>query len=195
MWLRREFRHRRASSQCWIKCVVDLMSADLNHGHGVVLVFRPRRRACSLAFAGRHWRRARRRCRAGQAVVVKLDEAGLIRLTGLGEIQCTLPEVASVLGFGQAALTGLLANDKAAKVAFESGKLRGLEALRRAQFKLAETNATMAIFLGKTYLGQSDRREQEQGDAFDFSGAARRLHDKLAAIAFGPSSPGDFDGV
>jgi hypothetical protein len=28
--------------------------------------------------------------------------------------------------------------------------------LRRAQFKLAETNASMAIFLGKQYLGQKD---------------------------------------
>lgn len=37
----------------------------------------------------------------------------------------------------------------------ELGKI----SLRRAQWKLAEKNASMAIFLGKNYLGQSDRQE------------------------------------
>lgn len=32
----------------------------------------------------------------------------------------------------------------------------GKISLRRAQFKLAQTNASMAIFLGKQYLGQKD---------------------------------------
>lgn len=36
----------------------------------------------------------------------------------------------------------------------ESG--RGKSSLRRAQFKLAEKSAAMAIFLGKNYLGQTD---------------------------------------
>lgn len=36
---------------------------------------------------------------------------------------------------------------------------RGKISLRRAQFQLAEKNAAMAIFLGKNYLGQSDRQE------------------------------------
>ena len=35
----------------------------------------------------------------------------------------------------------------------------GKMSLRRAQFKLAEKSAAMAIFLGKNYLGQSDRVE------------------------------------
>lgn len=38
----------------------------------------------------------------------------------------------------------------------EKGKI----SLRRAQFRLAEKNAAMAIFLGKNYLGQTDRIEQ-----------------------------------
>jgi hypothetical protein len=33
----------------------------------------------------------------------------------------------------------------------------GLVSLRRAQFNLAKKSASMAIFLGKNYLGQSDR--------------------------------------
>lgn len=35
---------------------------------------------------------------------------------------------------------------------------KGKISLRRAQFRLAETNATMAIWLGKQYLGQTDRQ-------------------------------------
>ena len=33
--------------------------------------------------------------------------------------------------------------------------------LRRSQFKLAEKNATMAIWLGKQYLGQRNHKEEE----------------------------------
>jgi hypothetical protein len=38
----------------------------------------------------------------------------------------------------------------------EKGKI----SLRRTQFKLADKSAAMAIFLGKQYLGQSDKVEQ-----------------------------------
>lgn len=37
----------------------------------------------------------------------------------------------------------------------------GKISLRRSQFRLAEKNAAMAIFLGKQYLGQSDNPVQE----------------------------------
>lgn len=36
--------------------------------------------------------------------------------------------------------------------------------LRRTQFKLAEKNPTMAIWLGKQYLGQRDNIEVEHKD-------------------------------
>lgn len=35
----------------------------------------------------------------------------------------------------------------------------GKISLRRAQFRMAETNATMAIWLGKQYLGQTEKQE------------------------------------
>lgn len=46
----------------------------------------------------------------------------------------------------------------------EGGKI----SLRRMQFQLAKKSATMAIFLGKQYLGQTDRQEvtvQKNDDA------------------------------
>ena len=39
---------------------------------------------------------------------------------------------------------------------FKKKSASGKISLRRSQFKIAETNATMAIFLGKQYLGQKD---------------------------------------
>lgn len=39
--------------------------------------------------------------------------------------------------------------------------------LRKNQLKLSEKSAAMAIFLGKNYLGQSDRVEYESTEAID----------------------------
>ena len=43
--------------------------------------------------------------------------------------------------------------------AYKKYSVGGKISLRRAQFRMAETNATMAIWLGKQYLGQSDKQE------------------------------------
>lgn len=42
---------------------------------------------------------------------------------------------------------------------YQQKREKGKISLRRAQFKLAETNAVMAIFLGKQYLGQRDNKD------------------------------------
>ena len=47
---------------------------------------------------------------------------------------------------------------------FKKGKETGKMRLRRNQFKIAENNASMAIFLGKQYLGQRDNIEVEHKD-------------------------------
>lgn len=44
-------------------------------------------------------------------------------------------------------------------VVFKQKKSKGKISLRRMQFRLAENNAGMAIFLGKNYLGQTDNPE------------------------------------
>lgn len=43
----------------------------------------------------------------------------------------------------------------------------GKISLRRAQFRLAEKSAAMAIFLGKNYLGQTDKVEYEDNAALE----------------------------
>ena len=110
------------------------------------------------------------------------DEPTLAHLAQLGEIQCTAVEAAHALGASPEALDALFVKHPHTRAAFEGARGRGLEALRRAQFKLAQTNATMAMFLGKIYLDQTDRKETEQSGAIDVSGALQRLREKLAVI-------------
>jgi hypothetical protein len=50
---------------------------------------------------------------------------------------------------------------------FEQKREKGKISLRRAQFRLAEKNATMAIWLGKQYLGQRDVQSIEVSKPID----------------------------
>lgn len=86
---------------------------------------------------------------------------------GLLAIQCTLEEVTA---FFDIKLGGCSDDTirrwckKEYGETFESVSVKkknyGKISLRRSQFRLAEKNATMAIFLGKNYLGQADKIEQ-----------------------------------
>lgn len=50
---------------------------------------------------------------------------------------------------------------------YKKHSAKGKMSLRRAQFKLAEKSAAMAIFLGKNYLGQRDSLEVENTEALN----------------------------
>jgi hypothetical protein len=75
----------------------------------------------------------------------------------LASIMCTMEEIATMLGCSH----DTLSRDKEFCVVFKRGLQYGKCSLRRKQFLLADTNPAMAIFLGKNYLDQSDRREVE----------------------------------
>lgn len=47
------------------------------------------------------------------------------------------------------------------KEVFADKRQGGKASLRRSQWKLAENNATMAIWLGKQYLGQKDQPDSD----------------------------------
>lgn len=70
----------------------------------------------------------------------------------LGAIMCTQEEIASILGCSVDTLQRDSEFSGIYKKALDNGKM----SLRRKQFKLAEKNPTMAIWLGKQYLGQRD---------------------------------------
>ena len=50
---------------------------------------------------------------------------------------------------------------------YKKKSVTGKISLRRAQFRLAEKSAAMAIFLGKNYLGQTDHVELQDTAALD----------------------------
>jgi AraC-like DNA-binding protein len=78
-------------------------------------------------------------------------------------IQCTETEICSVLECSEDTLNRWCRKTYGMTFAetFKNKSKRGKASLRRTQFKLAEKNAAMAIFLGKQYLGQKDEPEQQ----------------------------------
>lgn len=71
----------------------------------------------------------------------------------LAALQCTMQEVAAFFDVNVSTISRRFAKEMA------KGREMGKMSLRRKQWKLADTNASMAIFLGKNYLGQSDMQE------------------------------------
>lgn len=81
-------------------------------------------------------------------------------------IQCTLEEIASFFDCSVDTIerwckrTYNMGFAEVYKKKSELGKM----SLRRNQYNLSKTNATMAIWLGKQWLGQKDRNEIETKD-------------------------------
>lgn len=74
----------------------------------------------------------------------------------LAHIQCTHEEIAThFVGMSREYLLKI----PEYVTAYNKGKEGGKMSLRRMQFRLAETNAAMCIWLGKQYLGQIDKIE------------------------------------
>lgn len=97
--------------------------------------------------------------KGGRPPKLQPDAATLKLLEGMGKIQCTTKEASCVLRVAETTFLRFIAEHPEARDAFEMGKGSGLHSLRRTQFKLAEKNAAMAIFLGKNYLGQADKQD------------------------------------
>lgn len=70
----------------------------------------------------------------------------------LGMLQCTLEECSAWFGIA----ISTLASHKEFSQAYKKGKQNGKQSLRRYQWNMAKTNCSMAIWLGKQYLGQAD---------------------------------------
>jgi hypothetical protein len=77
-------------------------------------------------------------------------------IRSLALLQCSDGEAAAHFGVTLKTWKELLRIDTKAREAWEHGRQVGRTSLRRKQFNLASTNASMAIFLGKQYLGQND---------------------------------------
>jgi hypothetical protein len=87
----------------------------------------------------------------GKMAAIDLDE-----LERLSALQCTDEELASWFRVSTRTIERRRRQLKFAE-AMERGKARGRMSIRRAQMKMLEDgNATMGIWLGKQYLGQTD---------------------------------------
>ena len=79
---------------------------------------------------------------------LELDEG---QIKKLAEIQCTMAEMASVMGCSVDTL------ERRYKTVIDDGRNHGKASLRRMQYKKAlEGNPSMLIWLGKIYLGQRE---------------------------------------
>ena len=82
----------------------------------------------------------------------------------LARMMCTMQEIASFLDLSVRKLEQDEEFIRVYKKNIDAGKI----SLRRSQMKLADAgNATMNIWLGKQYLGQTDKIEQKQEDKLD----------------------------
>lgn len=85
---------------------------------------------------------------------IQLDYKTIEKLAGM---MCTQEEIASY--FDCDART--LQRDKEFCRVYKKGLDQGRISLRRKQYSMSETNVTMAIWLGKQYLGQTDKVESK----------------------------------
>jgi hypothetical protein len=120
-----------------------------------------------------------------------LDEPTRAKLIRLGAVQATPAELARSFATTETGIGVFFEDCPEARAVFDQASADALEQLRAAQFKLAEKSSTMAIFLGKHYLGQADRRESDQSAQAEADAAAERLRHKLADIAARLGDPGD----
>lgn len=88
----------------------------------------------------------------------EINQEEFEKLCGL---QCTKDEICDWFSITDKTLDAWCKRtyEQSFSVIFEKKRVRGKISLRRAQFKLAEKSAAMAIFLGKNYLGQTDKQE------------------------------------
>lgn len=93
-------------------------------------------------------------------------------LDKLCQMQCTLVEIASWFKVSEDTIERRCKETHGITFQeyFNQKRSGGLVALRRTQFQLAMKNPAMAIFLGKNYLGQSDKQDIDLRHRFDFSG-------------------------
>lgn len=93
-------------------------------------------------------------------------------------IMCTKEEIANIFDCSEDTIERWCKRtyNSTFAVAFKKYSADGKASLRRTQFKLAEKSATMAIFLGKNYLGQKDAYEQTITEIEDLTPLAEMLN-------------------
>lgn len=115
---------------------------------------------------------------------IEFNEDTWIQIRRLCAMMATAEEIAGFLGVSVDTLERRIREDYDCTFAeyFKEHSSRGKISLRRHQFQLAEAgNATMLIWLGKQYLGQTDKQEvdnRSSDGSMSPSKIARELSDE-----------------
>lgn len=112
---------------------------------------------------------------------IVIDEEDFEKLCGL---QCTKEEIAGWFRCSEDTIENWCNKTygESFSAVFAKKRAGGKISLRRSQFKLAEKNAAMAIFLGKNYLGQKDSIEEVDTTAIDkLDSILKGIQDNAAA--------------
>ena len=91
-------------------------------------------------------------------------ELNLGELERLSRLNCSMPEISAYFDIPLRTLEDKFTNEPEVRKAIEKGRATGMLSLRRKQIQIMEdtNNSTMAIWLGKQMLGQTDRQEIRQ---------------------------------
>lgn len=94
-------------------------------------------------------------------------EIDIVQFEKLCALQCTITEVCSFFDVDDMTLNSWCKRtyNMTFSEVFKIKRGTGLISLRRSQMRMAETNPTMAIWLGKQYLGQKDHHEVETNES------------------------------
>lgn len=114
----------------------------------------------------------------------EIDKKQFESLCGL---QCTREEICAFFEISEKTLEAWCKRTykQSFSPVFSQKRGKGKISLRRSQFQLAEKNASMAIWLGKQYLGQRDAPEEDRdGAAFvsNFLKAVRPTREDVEAL-------------
>lgn len=111
-----------------------------------------------------------------------IDKSQFEKLCGL---QCTEEEIAGFFGCSTDTIERWCRRTYRQRFSAVYAEKRGLGkiSLRRAQFRLAEKSAAMAIFLGKNYLGQHDSKDVEISGQLDTNPFAGLTEEQLRKLA------------
>lgn len=87
--------------------------------------------------------------------MIEIDKQNFEKLCSM---QCTLDEIAGFFNCSPDTIENYCKRTYETTFSdiYKNFSAKGKISLRRSQFKIAEKNASMAIFLGKQYLGQKD---------------------------------------
>lgn len=97
----------------------------------------------------------------GRQPAILINDKTLKDIKNLARLHCTDGEISAFLGVTQVTFIAFKRDHPEIVDLLNEGRGEGKISLRRAQFKLAVDgqNGNMQIFLGKQYLGQSDKHE------------------------------------